>query len=386
MNRLLPLSLLTITVGLAAQEPRERVWTPTYDVFDSTPRITSPGYTQWRDSTYGWRVSLERTFDIRGADSGSWNPKWRIHLLDDGRVLVGRPNPIGIELYDVEGRFVRAIGREGTGPEEYRSAMSFTAVGDTVVVHDGLAGRAVLYTLDGRFLRSFLTDIRSIGQRVAIDPRGYFRVEQNFSRPGDSVRTQWVHFNLRGERVDSINRPAQPAPHGWELNIGTRSNFFVVPYAPTPKAEFLPDGSLVFGTTDRWDFVRINPTDTALIFRRTNVQIDSLPVAHGDTVFASISRGDPALAQVASRSDLPSHFPAWNDLRSDRLGNLWVSSGYFFRRNHYWSIFGPDGRYLGAVKSWFEHFTPSSFGTDRIAYVGYVDGGRPVVRIYRVTR
>lgn len=379
------LSLMLGTAVLAAQE-RPRNWTATHDTVDGVPRVTSPGYTEWRDTTFGWRLALEQTVDIRGADSGSWNPQWRVHLLDNGSVVVFRPAPQGFELYDSRGRFVRSIGRQGDGREEYRNASAFTVKGDTLVVNDGRAGRVVLYTLRGRFVRSFETGIRGEGTPIQVDPRGHIRIQQNFGAPHDSVMIHWVYFNLRGARVDSISRPHEPQPPSWEMRIGTRYMRFMVPFAPVPKAAFLSDGSLVYGNTGSWDFVQGREgRDSALIFRRENVPLVPISPGYADSVFAEAT-DRPELRGVARRDEMPTNYPAWNDLVADGAGNLWVDTGYRRLRNHYWAVFGSDGRYRGPVPAWFEFLSMSSWGRDQVAYLGWVDKGRPVIRLYRVVK
>lgn len=380
------LLLALLVPGSLPGQARERVWTATFDTVAGVPRVTSPGYTAWRDTTFGWRFQLERTFDLRDADSGSWNPQWRIHLLTDGRVVVFTPTTNSLELYDVEGRYVRTIGRQGAGPEEYESMAAFTAVGDTLVVNDGRAGRLVLYTLDGRFLRSFRTGIHALGKPIAIDPRGHVRVEQGYGHSEDSVRTQWVHFTLRGARVDSITMPAQAAARHWMVRVGTGVSKFTVPFSPAPQTTFLADGTLVYGNTGTWEFVMSREgRDSSLIFRRVNVEAVPLPASFADTVFASAT-AQFNLKEIAKREDMPTVYPAWNDFVSDGLGNLWVSTGSRRLRNHYWGVFGPDGRYLGAVAAWFDFLNMSSWGTDRVAFVGWVERQRAVVRIYRIVR
>jgi hypothetical protein len=244
----------------------------------------------------------------------------------------------------------------------------------------------VLYTLDGRFLRSFITDIRAEGQPIGIDPQGHVRLEQTYSAPGDSVRTQWVLFTLRGQRVDSITRPPQPSPPHWEVLVGTRHGAFTVPYAAMPRAGFLPDGSLVYGSTALWEFVvGRDGRDSAMVFRRVNVDPVPLPAAYADTVFAEAT-DRPELKGVAKGEEMPTVFPAWNDFVVDGLGNLWVSTGYRHRNNHYWAVFGPDGRYRGWVGAWFDQLNMSSWGTDQVAFLGWVERRRPVVRMYRIER
>jgi hypothetical protein len=378
----------TTAAAAAAPAGHIPVWHVKIDTVGSAARIMSPGYTEWRDTSTGWRMTLERTVEIKGADSGSYDGSWRTLMLPDGRVLVSRQRPASLQLYDTEGRYVREIGHAGTGPEEYQSAPTLAMKGDTLLAFDGIQSRMMLFMLDGRFIRSFQVHTRGSPIPIEIDHRGYVRVQQRYGFPNDSLsRMQWVYYTMRGTAVDSIMRPPLLAAKIWRVLDGTRSMSFMVPLAPSDASAFLPDGTLIYGVGSRFElFATRTGRDTVRIFGRSDVAPVKVEEAFGDTTFAQLTRFQPLLATVAKRSDIPKAYPLWNSIAVDDKGYLWVSQGVRGRTPVSYSIFAPDGRYLGYVQSWFDRLDAASWSGEHVAYVGYDNDHRAVLRIYRIDR
>jgi hypothetical protein len=364
------------------------VWKVKVDTVGSAPRIMSPGYTEWRDSTTGWRLALERTVEIKGADSGSYNGSWRVLALADGRVLVSRARPAAIHLYDSEGRFVREIGHDGTGTEEFMSQPTLAMKGDTLIAFDGIQSRMMLFALDGRFIRSFQVAVRGSPIPIAVDRRGYVRVQQRYGLFGDTLsRLQWVYYTMRGVPADSITRPPLPDMKQWAVLDGTRNMNFQVPLSAGVGDAFLPDGTLIYGVGNRFElFATRTGRDTARIFGRSDVAAIPVPATFVDTTIDELTRAQPLLKAVAKRSDIPANYPLWNAIAVDDKGYLWMSLGVRGRTPTSFNVFAPEGRFLGALPSWFDRVDQASFAGDHIAYVGFDKDRRAVLRIYKIDR
>lgn len=366
------------------------VWFAKLDTVGSAPRTMSPGYTEWRDTTTGWKLTFDRIVPIKGADSGSYNPSWRAFALADGGFLVTHLYPVGaIQLYDREGAFVRDIGRVGSGLDEFMSTPTLAVKGDTIIAFDGIQSRVLLFALDGHFIRSFQVSVRGTPIPIGVDPRGYVRVQERFGLGfGDTLsRLQWVYYTTRGVKVDSIRRPPLPEPKSWRLLEGTRMSNFQVPLSPAIADVFLPDGSLMYGVADRYEFfVTRTGRDTARIFGRSDRLPIPVPSGFVDTTINDMTRFQPSIKSVINRNDIPANFPLWNSATVDDKGFVWVSMGLSGRTPASVSIFSPDGRYLGPAGLWWEHVEQLSFGADRMAYISYDKDRRPVIRIYRVDR
>ncbi|HEY3162528.1 MAG TPA: 6-bladed beta-propeller [Vicinamibacterales bacterium] len=108
------------------------------------------------------------------------------------------PNLVGrISVFDRNGKFLRTIGKTGTGPGEFRTphALEFDSMG-RLVVADRHNHRVQILTKDGKFVREYDDFGRSSG--LAID-------KNDTIYTADSESTERVHPGwLRGIRIGSL--------------------------------------------------------------------------------------------------------------------------------------------------------------------------------------
>jgi len=108
------------------------------------------------------------------------------------------PNLIGrISVFDKNGKFLRTIGKAGTGPGEFRTphALEFDSMG-RLVVADRHNHRVQILTKDGKFVREYDDFGRSSG--LAID-------RNDTIYTADSESTERVHPGwMRGIRIGSL--------------------------------------------------------------------------------------------------------------------------------------------------------------------------------------
>src|SRR5438093_5077956 len=108
------------------------------------------------------------------------------------------PNLIGrISVFDKSGKFLRTIGKTGTGPGEFRTphAVEFDSQG-RLIVADRHNHRIQILTKDGKFIREYDDFGRTSG--LAID-------KNDIIYTADSESTERVHPGwLRGIRIGSL--------------------------------------------------------------------------------------------------------------------------------------------------------------------------------------
>jgi DNA-binding beta-propeller fold protein YncE len=140
--------------------------------------------------------------------------------VSESHTDVSDPNLIGrISVFDRNGKFLRVIGKAGTGPGEFRTphALEFDAQG-RLVVADRHNHRVQILTKEGKFIREYDDFGRTSG--LAIDPNDVIYT-------ADSESTERVHPGWRkGIRIGS-------------LKDGKVTTF--VPPHETPNA---PDGAM----------------------------------------------------------------------------------------------------------------------------------------------
>ena len=102
-----------------------------------------------------WQVDTAAVLAI-GAVEG--NPVYQLYRvrgiveLPDGGIAIANNGSSEIRLYDPNGRFVRALGRDGSGPGEFAGLANLVARGDTLYAYDLMYGRLTRFLSSGTYL------------------------------------------------------------------------------------------------------------------------------------------------------------------------------------------------------------------------------------------
>lgn len=92
---------------------------------------------------------------------------WGATVLSDGRIAVSDGLSREVRLFDRSGTFLRAIGREGDGPGEFRALREVAALpGDRILAWDIQRGNASIFTDDGELLSTALIDADLLGSMI----------------------------------------------------------------------------------------------------------------------------------------------------------------------------------------------------------------------------
>lgn len=353
------------------------------------PRVMSAGPTMWRD-TSGWHLVLERTIQPPDGSPGELGRPSDMALLADGRVLVVDEAPMRIRLYDARGTLGRTIGREGSGPGEYRSP-GISVTQDRLLIQDPSLSRATIYSLDGNLIRSFQSTCCNFGPKPFLDDRGHITTAAFGSTKG-KPREQWIVFDTLGTRLDSLDFPAAMVPKAWTVVItgpggATGSSSYTIPFAAANRNVRLRDGTMLHGRTDRYEFlVTRTGRDTVRVFGRTDAKAVPIPDAYRDSVYHARVDRNERLHSVAKESDVPRTFAVWDDLNVDGAGNFWVSAGGGHSGASRFDVFAPGGAYLGSVASPWRTGERTSWAGDRVAVLDVDANDLPRIRVFRIQR
>ena len=171
------------------------------------------GPSGWAD-TNGWRiVETERIVAVDSGDSGIVNPR-DVAADANGRLYVVDGPPLVIKVFDPDGRFVRAIGREGAGPGEFRSALIGLHANHLVVQDPNLA-RLTIFDPSGTYITSTAAACCHY-RSLPVTANGTVAV------PGPNSRTEYsgmfLRFTAAGEFIDTVYVPKGGEERYWELS------------------------------------------------------------------------------------------------------------------------------------------------------------------------
>ena len=374
-----PCNRLVLTVWASALATfgcgRSDIPTPNLEVIDSAGvRITS--ISAKPESLPQWTLEAVPSRVLTGmetGDSGAFAFVGSVRWLSNGALVVGDVASGRLLIYDSDGRYVRALGRRGDGPGEFRRQESITVgSGDTLTTFDPSLRRLSFWHPETGFVKSVnLSD----GGSLAAFPTDAWHwrdsllvvfqlatTPQDSVPPGSGIR-RWptrVHLTLR----DTSGRILSTSPwfHGMYTGLDERGDMRL-PFSNRPFAA--PAGDRVyFGSGDGFAVSYLDSTfNTAGEFRWPS-RNEPLTTQEVERVraeaIATISRRPLPPVPFAKNFDpaiLPANRPSIGRVFVDRSGNLWIERFEAMRLGlatqrpgEQWSVLARDGRPIAILK------------------------------------
>lgn len=331
--------------------------------------------------------------------------------LSDGSIAVANMGSSNIRVYDPRGRFVRAIGRRGQGPGEFRQVMGLARrPGDTLVVVDSRE-ELEYFTADGRFVRGLRSPSHRDGLVISdfhlfADgsfartswPQGHHRTEDRWLdslvvvhvTPADTMG----RIISRHPAIEYTRRPAYPGalpvqygPAGFIVPDG--DGYYVAYGVRYEIRRHRLDGSLERMIRAPWTPVPVRASDREA-YRQF---LTGLGAEGGGPV-------DPRLAaqrlRLLEATEFARHLPAYQQLIVDRERNVWVSEA---RAERFvtqgfarvpsaptpWRVFDRQGIWLGTV-TMPARFRPMDIGREFVLGLWRDADDVEHVRLYRLDR
>ena len=370
---------MAVTVAVACE--REAVPTPAagFVARDSSGVRIVENYAPERDSGEYWTVDPDPEFVIGGytglfgAANDSSHLVWGVMgaaPLSDGRVAVISGSNKIVLVFERSGALYSAFGREGEGPGEFAVGPQHLQVlpGDTIVVWDAGFRRVNYFDPSGTLLKERHLDVGAVMEATGTPdqwppettsqplPDGSFLVEmyRRDSKTPDhgAVYREPIHF----ARMDSGY-----AVHSFGWWAGRE-------YLSTPPsvAFFVPDAArsmivagghpLLVYATDGDDYEIRQFSDTGMlqrVLRRTAPPRRPLTRSRIQEIREANEALSPAWDWPAWERMVaelpPRQSPAITALTVDSAGYLWVADRSTSEDGKRWSIFSPQGRWLGTV-------------------------------------
>lgn len=279
---------------------------------------------------------------------------WDVEAGEDGTIYVADAGRKQIMVYDSAGRFVRAIGREGDGPGEFRHLAQLGWNEGRLTALDRVSSRLSYFTAGGELL----------GDTTLRDLPGLARV--GWLAPG----------HLIAQLGPLWNSPPIPGFHGVGRLVrvprgGGREPPLLLEWSDTAASVHVaePGLSLVaqvpFGVQAAWatdpresilyfsegSEYRILAYDTSGALRREitrthrPVQVDA---GERDSVLQSLAHYDP---RVRQRLRIPATKPPVRGLQVDDRGRVWVRTATEVEgAGQRWEVFDREGIFRFAVR------------------------------------
>ena len=285
----------------------------------------------------------------------------------DGGIYAFDGQVPALRYFNAQGEYVRTLGREGSGPGEYRDAALGVAVGSDgrVVMWDPRNARLNVYAPDGTPSDHWpVASGLFAPDAVVLDYRDHIFLKIMLGRP--ERNKPWpiglLHYNATGDLVDTIPPPAiagEPTDAG-----GT--------FLPSKIWALSPQGVVVVGTNDQYAFELRRPDGTVVRIERAVERVSLEPGERAEHEARSEwRRRNRAQFLTADVPPVPATKPFYRGLYPGERGRVWVHRyakaekantpsaepdpsrppPLTWREPTVFDVYESDGTYLGEVRA-----------------------------------
>ena len=278
---------------------------------------------------------------LEGAEEYTFSSITDLAVGRDGSIFVAEARPVRLRVYDDHGKFVKSIGRQGSGPGEYRQVDALEIMADgNIAVRDGnQQGRINIHNPEGNFLRSFqLWTGFFTNDMFRVDNAGNFyakapeRLGNNGpSKPGGQMF--WIKANASGTIIDTL-----PMPMGKTSDV----QLYGGPNASRVESmlsTLSSAGGIISGSPLKYVIDVQRPGQTTLRIEREHQPLRLAGAEKNEwqavagykskqpsgRSFSTGPDGKPVVRDAPpTKYTIPAVKPAFRELRSDEEGRIWV--------------------------------------------------------------
>lgn len=328
----------------------------------------------WTQAT-AWRIDEAPALEIGRVDGPEAYQLDRVRgavRFSDGRIAIADGGSRRIRYYDSAGRHLRDAGGQGGGPGEFQSLIRIVAMpGDSVAGWDASARRLTVFDGNGRLGRTVTFDgvggisvtLRGVlGDGSVILTPGEEIMELRSREPGEYRRTLvYLRFAGDGAFIDTIatGPGAERVAYREGTSFGARDILF-----GRDHHLVLAEDRVYMGDSDTYAIAVLGPdgaptrsirrlVEPRVVTRRELEQ--AVQQANDERMRLAIRMAELSGGTVAEPDPVDfvhrDTYPAFDRLLADSDGNLWVRAYPAPEaESHGWSVFDPDGRWLGDVQ------------------------------------
>lgn len=204
----------------------------------------------------------------------------------DGNVYLAGYGGGGIFVFDSAGHPLRVLGREGSGPGEFKDKYSLAWVGDTLAVYDPGNGRVEFIDRRGNWVASQSNARISGGSDVRFYQAGareFFRPSYDKRDGSDHGRMTFIRAGF-GVKPDTLVVPENEV--GTPFTVVCRGDrgigFQSSRNAPEFRVAVSPKGNLIAWRTDQYRLTFTNPDESVV----RSITAEQEPIPLNDSMWA----------------------------------------------------------------------------------------------------
>jgi hypothetical protein len=350
----LALALLLCLPGCKKKEAGAKV-----ETIDGVTYVHNPAAPLHPEKT----VTFEEEFTLSDKDETG-----EIRLFKPGRYVVDAEGHVyivdesdtSIKVFDADGKYLRTIGRKGSGPGEFGQISDLALLPDgRLLVTDFETRRTSFLSPTGEFLSSFQWK-KFFGQ-VHLATNSFYTVDETVTT--EETRELWVKtIDFSGEELIAFGKFKYPEFK--MLRQGNTTFGTSIPYSP--RSVFIGDQLrqlLNHGLNDKYH-IEVYDGEGKLV-RKIDRPYEPPPITSEDIeefLGRFKDRPDSPFARLIKEMELPKVKTVTDRMIVDSEGNLWVRTNEERKEGektfNAFDVFDPKGFYDARV--WLD-FSPSFF-------------------------
>jgi len=368
-------------------------------------------------SVWGGTATLEEEVSI-GVESGDdayMLGAVRAVAEIEGEIFVLDQQVPAVRVYDADGRHLRDLGAEGSGPGELERPESMVVGGDgRLYIRDPRNGRIMILSPQGEELGTIrITSSFNTSNPMVMTNDGTLYNYQLLNMGSDvtdwklGMVPQYEDDEMEGETIEAPEFDYEPPEIVARREGSTSSNS--VPFSPQRHWRLLPSGAVIGGVANDYGFDIRYPDGS---ITRVEKSWEPVPVESAEAAWfkrsATANMRDTQPDWTWNGADIPSHKPAYSALLADASGRIWVrrpGPGYHveeecnedpepgapfgtpcWRETTTWEVFDEEGRFLGGAELPEEiQMFPPPYVRNDLFLAAYMDEmGTVMVKRYRI--
>lgn len=355
---------------------------------------TASSPSQPRPITIASAPVLRITEELVGGSSSPLSSVTAVAWIPGGAIAVGTARPPAIHLCDARGRYLRGVGRRGSGPGEYQMITWMKTCGtDSLFVYDGNSKRLSVFSSDGKFARQVMPTLRDgrfpsmldCNRASSFMYRGWFDGEIPVSNSGPHRSTIRIALMDRGGRETrligvfpsedrySFQRSDGPRPLGRQTFVALGSRHAFIAAADAYEIFAFPLD------TARADTIRVSHTPRKVTADIRSEYVRSvLDRAPNENVRRRVAESLRSL-------QFPDVLPPYASMVVDALDQVWVQDYPMGQKVNTWRVFDVGMRTHRITQMPFG-FRPYEIASDLVLGVSVDADGAESIEIRKLSR
>jgi hypothetical protein len=363
-------------------------------------RVIESSRPAWEEGD-SWQVSPDPILSLGGPDGDptvSFHRLAGVYIVGSNRLAVLDGGANEIRLFNLNGGHLFSFGGSGHGPGEFRDVTYLGFLSDSLWVFDRRQLRVTVLDTNTSGYRVIRLDsgIPALGPVATLrDGSTLFTAELPVSpasadempRGLQRLDAAYVRFDRVGKFIDTV----MVAPGSERiLRYGPQTVEFLRPLLAKSVSHAVRGGEILQGTQETYE-IEVHAEDGTLrsVIRRSGFDVGVDEASYDALVEQRIlSAPEPArrgLRTLYQELPKPETRPAYSRFLVDVDGLLWIQDFAYSGDARSWSVFDPEGVWLGVVE-FPDGFRPTQILRDRVVGVGRDELDVQYAQVYGLTR